>query len=699
MKPLLLLAVTFLLQAKHHDSCSQTEREKWYEASQLLDHVVWPLKGPFIQLLNNVTRDYSVAFSTDCRTSLQQFSSGLSSGSREAYLLFDSFSKTHSGFLGERPYDYGDYNQCLKAQFNGSDTRYVILALAMPVPEDRKIIKYHDEQDNWIAEFSNKIPGFRTANVPFAICLPTTCTEEDVKQMIQSNTIKNLMHPSHFQLYSTESLNDEVKSDRPLLRLISMALLLGIVGTVAASTLLNYVTPESKILRSFDAVANTEKLFSDGKPENRNLSFMNGLRALYLILNIPSHVGIPHVEATFPYNFSLLRSTANFSPFTRMITVTAGHYVSSNVLMAASLSAIGWLPEMKRNSKIGFRSFVILRALRTLPVMMAFILITFTFPVVGPGGGPIMTTMQNMLSSKCYQHGWKDLLFISNFGTFHEMCMPVGWFMAADFQLYIMSFIYLGFLNTRPRMGFYLIAIQVVAGILIHAWYLNAVDVPSVLMLWTWDGYNNLHNYVKLFTHTFNYIAVYPIGVVLGYLMVNGYRIDTKNRGITFLGLFLVTSLSLHCPAFLFEDSDFAYGGRRWEIIFGSLHRVVFVICYAATCLLLHGNPDFVVSRLLSSKWLTVLSRFSYSAFMAHPLVIMFMLSSLPDVSITTTYLNLMCLYAIVVSLFAGYLFFLLFEAPAMNLLKSMAGNRVRKSSQERKSSLESNNNHHSHIE
>jgi hypothetical protein len=171
----------------------------------------------------------------------------------------------------------------------------------------------------------------------------------------------------------------------------------------------------------------------------------------------------------------------------------------------------------------GFMTYVLLRALRTLPVMIAFILITFTFPIVGHGGGPLMKKMQETLSEKCFQHGWKDILFISNFESFHEMCMPVGWFMSADFQLYVVAFIYLKMLNTRPRIAFSLIATQVIAGILIHAWYLDHVNVPSLLKLWTWDGYNNLHGYIKLFAHTFNYIAIYPIGVILGYCIVRGY--------------------------------------------------------------------------------------------------------------------------------------------------------------------------------
>jgi peptidoglycan/LPS O-acetylase OafA/YrhL len=174
---------------------------------------------------------------------------------------------------------------------------------------------------------------------------------------------------------------------------------------------------------------------------------------------------------------------------------------------------------------------------------------------------------------------------------------------------------------------------------------------------------------------------------------------------LTFALLAGASQAALFSPAVFYEDLTFKFGGethrRIGEIIFGSLHRIVFVSLYAACCLFLHSHPDFWLSKLLSHKALVVLSRFSYSAFMAHPLVIMFMLSSMPDMNMNSTFLQMMCLYTIVVSLFVGYLFFIFFEAPAMNLLKSWAtGSKIRSISMiEEKSQPAaheaSNNNYH----
>ena len=483
MKSISLFLV--LMQALLHRVSTQhqqQQREKWYQASHSLDSMIWPLKNRFIDLINRIsTWEYISTCSSECRKSLMDFKDGLMRGKREAHLLFDSMSKSHSGFLTDRPFDHGAYYQCLRSQFNNQSARYALVQVMMPLPHDSKEIKYMDEEDSWISQFSNYMSMMRGAHVPVALCLPAACSEQDIRTIVESDFIREITDPIQLKLMSTESLDDEVIPKRPWLRTISRIILWSITITVFTSTLVNYLSPESKFLVAFDAVANTRKLNAGTREENKSLAFFNGIRALYLIFNIPSHVGIPHVETTLLYNFLIVRNMDHHSHFIKNYALTAPHYVSSNVVMASCLSTIGWLPQIEKSKKgISFIGFLLLRALRTLPVVVGLMLIIFTFPIVS-NGGPLMKPMQERLNDKCWQHGWKDLLFISNWGSFHEMCIPVAWFMSADFQLYAISFIYLICMKSRPKIALTLITGQILAGIFLHAKYLSDVEVGSIV--------------------------------------------------------------------------------------------------------------------------------------------------------------------------------------------------------------------------
>lgn len=58
-------------------------------------------------------------------------------------------------------------------------------------------------------------------------------------------------------------------------------------------------------------------------------------------------------------------------------------------------------------------------------------------------GGPLAAHAQKGYVDICYRNGWKELLFINNFDDVREICIPIAWFMSAEFQLYIGCFVVL----------------------------------------------------------------------------------------------------------------------------------------------------------------------------------------------------------------------------------------------------------------
>lgn len=45
------------------------------------------------------------------------------------------------------------------------------------------------------------------------------------------------------------------------------------------------------------------------------------------------------------------------------------------------------------------------------------------------------------IEENCKNYWWRNVLFIQNFYPLTEMCMSWSWFLAADFQLFVLSVI------------------------------------------------------------------------------------------------------------------------------------------------------------------------------------------------------------------------------------------------------------------
>lgn len=55
------------------------------------------------------------------------------------------------------------------------------------------------------------------------------------------------------------------------------------------------------------------------------------------------------------------------------------------------------------------------------------------------------------------------------FNVNRSQCLPHGWYLAADFQLYVMSYFVIRLLYKRPRIGFAIVALGILATSLITA--------------------------------------------------------------------------------------------------------------------------------------------------------------------------------------------------------------------------------------
>ena len=169
-----------------------------------------------------------------------------------------------------------------------------------------------------------------------AVCLPSQCSQHDIERAIKDPYLTQLIYSMKVDVLSTVSREEdpeEAVNLRSVLRVICRSLLIGlVVMTVIGSCM----TTECNILRHFDAVANTKKLFVVSSSKDA-LNIVHGFKSLYLLSCLFAHFGTPLNKALVVFLLEIIKfvnETFLFESFSKIgFTV-----VSFNFVIGAALS-------------------------------------------------------------------------------------------------------------------------------------------------------------------------------------------------------------------------------------------------------------------------------------------------------------------------------------------------------------------------
>ena len=336
------------------------------------------------------------------------------------------------------------------------------------------------------------------------------------------------------------------------------------------------------------------------------------------------------------------------------------------------LAFISWTPELNHTrGRLHLAKYVLGRWLRTFPLISGVILILLAVPD-SLGSGPLWMEGFTKITRNCLNNWWAEFLYISNHIDFRESCLAHAWYLGADFQLYVFSFPVVVLLYKKPRVGLTAIAITIACSILFQASYLYVNELHPICDYNTTDFDRLFTKESLLHSRAFNYVPCYLIGMTLGFLIVNEYRIESK--GIRTLGWVLAISLGVLVHLIPMSWKSYGRGSRSEEIAFGSLQRTMYALAYAYGFFMGSNGKAGWINSVLECKCFVPIGRASFSIFIGHFLVIWW------DVFNTRTLFEFRMfamltrfLYTTVLSIFIGYWIYILFESPFMTFGKSVA--------------------------
>lgn len=249
--------------------------------------------------------------------------------------------------------------------------------------------------------------------------------------------------------------------------------------------------------------------------------------------------------------------------------------------------------------------------------------------------------------------------------------MEWSWYIAADFQLFLLvPWLVNSYIQNKGR-GNNLITYMIAGSIFYRLLAMMSIEAELNL-----DGSMDVTYLKVIFRNPLARLGVYALGIKLGltykdhkdqgdslYFKIVQYSRPVKNLAVV-LGFILII-LVVGIPAGLQGDGEWS---STFHVIYLALGPYLFVIGAALIVTSCMASPDIVYSRVLSTYFLRVSSRISYSAYLLYGMLILIhIMGQESGVPLSLEGTGVDALGNIVVILVAAGIFYLCLERPILN--------------------------------
>lgn len=599
-------------------SCEVTTQliEKY---SDLWDHIDHPFREQLSHLISTVGEDASVNITNKCRDDLKLFAHELLEKSDRALMMLDSFTQRRTGSIPHYFLDHGKYDECEQVIFQGQQASFHLLLIKYPLQQMRQMldspISSHlsDRTRNCIKK------SMVHHNFPFlcGICLPSSCSESDVNRGLNSTKLVNQIAP--ITLTVEKPLTNDSYSYF-LVKFMCKVLIFLIILINAVASL--YDVQKDTMLGCFNLRNNWRSFIAP--PSTSTSSFICYLKIFFMLHATYSHLYLTTIDFTvyfisYPYAQGL-----SFYE-TRFDIESMRSKVSVKFVISAALSMLRWHAIISARS-ISFIQFIIIRVLRTLPLMIFFISCLIILPDFS-FSNPLLNIYAANASTNCYESGVYEMLFISNRAvTYSQMCNRVNWFVSIDMQFYIISFFLLIHLIRSNKIYKSLAAASILSIISsFYTLYANRSTIKA-LLIDSESVSSNASRHLGLFFTTELHALGYVCGLWLGVQMTRTNQRTIKRSMILFILSLIFTQVAYYVPFFNDLNSiDSLTFVATWLI-----QQIGMTIGQTLSVLFLWSSVDSIDINFIPFRHVCAsLARLEYAYFLVHPVVMMFIVASL----------------------------------------------------------------------
>lgn len=595
------------------------------------------VEGLIRRALPEITRFAATTeLSPKCTSSLLKLIFGVRSMKNWAIRMLDSSGRPPAGILDGTLSDLGSMDQCFavvnidesgKELFRGQHCA-VNLRPYLPVKPRHvtfksKIIDLtnHSEPDTVFTDLSQKAPFFYRVMFRLGVCVPSTCSPEDV-QLVFSEVLKDTFfnatvpycqQPEGWELDSVQVV---------ILSLLGIVLCLVLVGSITHRTIPvpsdeNKEVLPLRILRCFSVHRNYKRMVEDSS--TRSLDVLDGIRVLSMLWIILVHT------YAFQHDRSMGRimEIIDFARFISFgVIVNAWVSVDGFFLIGGVLVAYTTLKSLDRkNGEFNFPRYVLRRIWRLAPAIYLTTALLFLLPLIDRG--PNWPETIGAEVSRCRQLWWMPLFLLNTWGDFYENCMIHTWYVSADLHLYVLAALPIYLLYKWPKLGVWCCVFLIFASSIITALITFIYDIyPTILFLSPdLDGIAEVGT--QIYLRPFSHLAPYAIGLLVGYRLKEKGSVRNISKVVVLLGwlisIALISGVLFSC--FKWHNGEPVL--RPESALYAGLHRTVWGIgvgwiVFACST----GLDGGFIRPILSWRLFRRISHLTYLMYLIHLLAI-----------------------------------------------------------------------------
>ncbi|GAU88661.1 hypothetical protein RvY_01312 [Ramazzottius varieornatus] len=442
-----------------------------------------------------------------------------------------------------------------------------------------------------------------------------------------------------------------------------------------------------RILLCFSVLLHTKRMFRTHRVMNE-LPWLHGIRVLsmfWIILGQTYGMGIPLYD-----NLAIIPDFMKQS-FSQII-IQSVFTIDTFLFISGFLTAYHFLNGLATGGFSGFRlvRLYVSRYFRLFPAYMVVLGIYATLTkhiTTGP-----LWPQDEVLLGNCSNLAWTNAFYINNLVQPERMCMPWTWYIAIDFQLFVVAPFVVLALFTFWRIGLALCGAGVLIAVVAAGVISKLKELPPSLMgfgfgnssgssditaLTTMDQELTLRFFTSHLITTYTRAAPYFIGIAAAHFLKDPPNV----RRVSSLALGAGWALALTGMGLVVFGLLPGFNGYPLSVdaaaAFNSLSHVVWAASLAWIFYSCITSSVKVVEHVLGwSAWIPI-STMSYSVFLVSPIVISaYYLSRESTIHFSHYNAWILFLGNLAMCLIAGFVIYILVEAPMRSLTKHILTRR-----------------------
>lgn len=413
----------------------------------------------------------------------------------------------------------------------------------------------------------NKIPVFAYFYLNLGLCMPSKCSSNDVLTVVQMTLTSksNLVPPLPLKIYrnitcdTSESITLPSRVQVSQLVAGSFVLFmvtLTVIGTLSKAILRfigdgncqNDHSHLSSLLRlmgnNFCLISNSKSLLSRRSTQQSRLALLDYLRLVVIVAGITGHC------------LSCLETVPGWYLIARLYEIKAKFklFLVQPLLNEAGLGLVTFLGGLATyfatadsiwKGTFSYKFAIFDRWIRYMPSLMSMVALDILWPLTG--SGPLFTQISIHLLDKCSRFYWMNFLFLNNFRSAPDNCIPHTFYSGIDLQLFILGLLVILLMSKNAKLGIWTLVLLILLGngSLIYATYYNSSSPVLIDAEATVPKTLNYLNYVHF--ATYGHFSNYMIGILVGHLLKNPSILKNHSRLLKAMGIITsVISVTIH---------------------------------------------------------------------------------------------------------------------------------------------------------